>query len=52
MRDLGEIYEEGGYGLTSDLTEAKRWYETAVKAGEQHSAKHLERVRKKMAAQR
>ncbi|HWX82628.1 MAG TPA: tetratricopeptide repeat protein [Xanthobacteraceae bacterium] len=41
---LGMIYEEGGYGLTRDLAEAKRWYQKGAQAHDDDSVKALKRL--------
>jgi TPR repeat protein len=43
-RNLGTIYEEGGYGLTGDLAQAKRWYQKGAQAGDDDSIKALKRL--------
>ncbi|HWX82629.1 MAG TPA: tetratricopeptide repeat protein [Xanthobacteraceae bacterium] len=41
---LGMIYEEGGYGLTRDVAEAKRWYQKGAQAHDDDSVKALQRL--------
>jgi TPR repeat protein len=49
FRNLGMIYEQGGFGLARNLGEAERWYAKGMEAGEKDAAERLKRLRDRLA---
>lgn len=45
---IGLMYEQGRYGLTSDLTKALGYYEKAAELGNENAQKSIERIKKSL----
>ena len=44
MRRIGDIYEEGGYGIDRDYREAAKWFKMASDKGDGPAGFSLKRV--------
>jgi TPR repeat protein len=44
QRDIGLIYQKGGYGVSLDYAEALRWYRTAAEQGHAGAQQNIGRL--------